>query len=305
MRDQKLPQQMIQMALALLFIAGCGAPVATLNPTPSEPAQATVQASADEANELSPLGVLRSTDHGVTWTFLGNAYMRNLTIKPVDPTGFAINNSIVLYLVDLDSLTQPVPQIIYRATSTDGVNLDQPQPVYTQTDTMVDPVVLPMQDGTFRLYVPSKEGIISAISSDGLTFVREEGVRITEGGMPGALLLPDGRVRIFLCLGGILSDISDDGLNFSRENGMRIPPSPKTALDNPQPVRLRDGSYLMLYQSADDASLGQPDAWRKDIHLATSTDGYNWTTNLATIANGGTSALVETPDGTLFIYYGN
>ena len=305
MRHKKLAEQMIKMALVLLFVVGCGASGATPSATPPEPAQPTVQVSAYETNELSPLGVLRSTDHGVTWTSLGNATMRDLTVKPVDPVGLTIDGTIVLYFVDLDSLSQPVPHSIYRATSTDGVNFDKPEPAYTQTDAMVDPAVLRMQDGTFRLYAPSEEGIISAASSDGRAFVREEGVRITEGGMPAALLLPDGRVRMFVCGGGIFSHVSDDGLNFTREEGLRIPPPPKLFIDNPQPVHLRDEGYLMLYQSIDESALDQPDGWRKDIHLATSADGTNWATNPAVIANGGTSALVELPDGTLFIYYGN
>jgi hypothetical protein len=169
---------------------------------------------------------------------------------------------------------------------------------------MVDPAVLRISHSTFRLYAPSTEGIISAVSTDGRTFAREEGVRITEGGMPGALLLPDGRVRMFVCGAGIFSHISDDGLNFTREEGLRIPPSPGLFIDNPQPVHLRDDGYLMLYQSIDEESMGQPDEWRKDIHLATSADGINWATNPAVLASGGTSALVELPDGTLFIYYG-
>ena len=295
MRYQRLPQQMIGMALVLLCLAGCG----------SEPAQPSGRGGTNEAADLSPLGVLQSTDHGGTWTSLGNAYMSDLMVEPADPTGFATDSGVVLYFVDLSSLSQPVPHSIYRVASTDGVNFDRPQPVYTQTEAMVDPCVLPMQDGTFRLYVPSGGATISAASADGLAFALEDGARITEGGMPGGLLLPDNRVRMFVCLGGIFSHISDDGLNFKREDGMRISSSPGTFVDNPQPLRLRDGTYLMLYQSAAESSVGQVDGWRKEIHLATSTDGYNWATNPAVIATGGTSALVEMPDGTLLIYYGN
>ncbi len=41
------------------------------------------------------------------------------------------------------------------------------------------------------------------------------------------------------------------------------------------------------------------------MHLATSTDGYTWTTNSTVIGLGGTSCVVETADGTLWIYYVN
>lgn len=260
------------------------------------------------------LGVLRSTDHGMTWTSLGQAHIQNLSVCPVDPTGFTVDGHIVLYFVDFDHLNQPVPQSIYRATSADGVNFDTPQPVYTQPLTMVDPFVLPIPGGLFRLYVPSEqEGIISAVSNDGLTFTPENGVRVGfgEGGMPGALLLPDNRVRLFLNAEkdgqqGIFSMISDDGLNFTAESGMRIPASAGVIVDDAQPIRLLDGSYLMLYQMLDAEDMDQPAPWTyTQLRLATSGDALNWTVNPTVIGYGGTSCIVETAGGTLFIYYVN
>ena len=274
--------------------------------TPTQPEQA----STCSENELSPLGVLRSTDHGATWTSLGNACLDS-SVWAVDPTGFRIGDQFVLYFVDFNSLNQPVPHSIYRATSTDGAHFGQPQPAYTQPPTMVDHFVLPLADGSYRLYTPSeREGIISAVSSDGLLFTRENGVRITAGGMPGALLLPDNRVRIFLSGGnegkpGIFSAISEDGLNFTVESGVRIEAPPHTITDNPQPIRLADGTYLMLYQNHDVQYEGSLPWEHTEIHLATSTDGFNWTTNPTIIVYGGTSCIVETEDGTLYIYYVN
>ena len=319
MHYQKLPQQIIVMTLVLLFLAGCGAPATTPTPPTTQPAQPTeqtvqptVQASTCSGNDSSPIGVLRSNDHGATWSSLGNACIHGLTIKPADPTGFTMDGRIVLYFVDFSHLNQSVPQILYRATSVDGVNFDTFQPVYSQALTMVDPFVLPMPNGSFRLYVPSgQEGIISAVSSDGLAFTRENGVRITYGGMPGALFLPDKRVRMFLNgekdgQSGIFSMISSDGLNFTPESGMRIPAPANMAVDNSQPIHLLDGSYLMLYQIHDVKLTDQPEPWKfTEIHLATSIDAFNWTTNPAIIGYGGTSCVIEMPDGTLYIYYGH
>jgi hypothetical protein len=251
---------------------------------------------------VSPLGVLRSTDHGATWTALGNACIASPTIRAVDPTPLVIDGQIVLYFVDFGHM----PFLnIYRATSTDGVNFDTPQNVYTQSSGMVDPFVLRLSDGSFRLYVPSdEEGIISASSSDGLTFTKDQGVRSTGGGMPGALLLPDGRVRLFLSGNGITSEISSDGLNFTPE-GIRIPTPPNSITDNPEPIRLADGSYLMLYSFHDLKYEGQLPWKHTEIHLATSSDGTIWTTNSIVIGLGGTSCVIETADGTLWIYYVN
>jgi hypothetical protein len=292
--------------ITTLFFAGCARTTQNITPTS--------QASTSSGNGSSSLGVLRSTDHGATWTYLGKTYMQNSTVWAVDPTGFTIDSRIVLYFVDFGHLNQPVPQNIYRATSVDGVNFDTPQLVYTQADTMVDPFVLPMPDGSFRLYVPSgQEGIISAVSRDGLEFTREVGVRIRfrDGGMPGALLLPDNRVRMFVNgdkdgQEGIFSLISNDGLNFAIESGMRIPAPVGFLVIDPQPIQLSDGRYLMLYQIFDAKRMDQPAPWTfQEIRLATSTDAFNWTVNPTVIGLGSTSCIVEAADGTLFIYYVN
>jgi hypothetical protein len=132
---------------------------------------------------------------------------------------------------------------------------------------MVDPFVLPITGGYFRLYVPSEqEGIISAVSNDGLTFTRENGIRVGfgGGGMPRALLLPDNRVRLFVNgshdgQDGIFSLISDDGLNFIAESGMRISAPAGFIINDAQPVRLLDGSYLMLYQMLNATLMDQPE----------------------------------------------
>jgi hypothetical protein len=266
------------------------------------------------ATGTDSLGVLRSTDGGTTWTSLGQAHMANSSVWPVDPTGFLLDGHIVLYFVDFGHLNQAVPQSLYRATSVDGVNFDTPQPVYTQPLTMVDPFVLRMPGGLFRAYVPSEqEGIISAVSNDGLTFTRENGIRIAfgQGGMPAALLLPDNRVRLFVNgsndgQDGIFSLISGDGLNFTVESGMRILAPAGFIVNDAQPIRLLDGGYLMLYQMNDAKLQDQPAPWTfTELRLATSMDALNWTIDPRVIGYGGTSCIVQTADGTLFIYYVN
>jgi len=295
------------ITILILTVTGCSLQTGQVVGTSAPQSQIPQPGSICRGSDLSPLGVLRSTDHGRTWTSLGNACIKDLHILPADPTPSFGNGRIMLFVVDLSNLNKPTPQSIYSTTSVDGLNFDAPRPVYTQPNTMVDPFILRLADGSFRMYVPSDpEGTISAVSRDGLTFSREAGLRLTGGGsgMPGALLLPDGQVRLFLSGDGIWSMISNDGLNFTKENGFRIPGPANSIVDNPEPIRLADGSYLMLYQ-VHDKKLENLLPWERDeIHLATSTDGYDWNPNPAILGYGGTSCVVEVSDGTLYIYYG-
>jgi hypothetical protein len=257
------------------------------------------------------MGILKSIDHGATWTSAGKACIQGLNgLLPVDPTPLVVEGRIVIYFVDLGHLNQAVPQSLYRITSENGINFDTPQPAYTQAETMVDPFVLQLPNGSYRLYVPSgQSGMISALSTDSVTFTLERSGNFGNlFGMPGLILLPDSRIRFFgsdhpepRWIGSL---ISEDGLTFILESGGRIQMPPGYLyINNPEPIRLMDGSYLMLYQVQDIKHEGRPD-WMAEIHLATSDDGFNWTPNPENIGYGGTSCVVEAPDGILFIYYG-
>ncbi len=271
-------------------------------PTAEGTARSSDQATACSESETSPLGILRSTDHGATWTTLGNACMPDATnVAAVDPTPVMINGRITLYFVDFFHLDRG---ILYRSGSDDGINFDQPQAVFTHSNGgLVDPFVLQLSDGSFRVYVTGEESIISASSSDGLTFTQDQGFRSKIGGMAGALLLTDNRIRLFLSSDGISSLISSDGIHFTEEEGLRIPAIPNSVVDNPEPIRLSDGSYLMVFSIHDRKYEGQLPWKHTEIRLAASTDGYQWAVNPKIFGYGGTSCVVEAQDGTLFIYY--
>ena len=260
---------------------------------------------------------MRSTNRGVTWTQLGHICMHDPTILSVDPTALPYQGGVALYFVDMKLLQQPasVQRIIYRATSSDGVSFDTPQAVLTASTDMVDPAVVRTPDGRVRLYVPTtlesgEMALLSAVSDDGVTFTRETGTRNVTGGMPGALLLADGRARIFVHgtvatnQPGILSAISDDGLSFTQESGLRIPAAGPATTDlpyDPSPVHLLGGGYMMAF-AINPTNPVIPTGGQ--YRLATSDDGFTWTVNPTVLAEGGTSCLVETADGTLYFYYG-
>ena len=87
------------------------------------------------------------------------------------------------------------------------------------------PFVFPLDNGRYRLYFCGQGGTLSAISSDGLDFTPEPGVRV-RGCDPSLLELDDGRYRLYYKVasgpGGpgqsihrAYSAISSNGLDFT------------------------------------------------------------------------------------------
>lgn len=149
------------------------------------------------------------------------------------------------------------------------------------------PYAYKTKDDNIRLYYCASDNIVSAISSDGITFEKEDGVRIESGTGyeavvcdPTIVELPDGRIRMYYkggdSIGGpgesihkVFSAVSSDGLNFEKE-GIIID-SEKTD-DNgfasvPEAIKLPDGRVRIYYVSGDT---------RSEIVSAISYDGLNF-----------------------------
>ena len=151
------------------------------------------------------------------------------------------------------------------------------------------PYVHKLKDGKVRLYYCGNGGILSAISQDGLTFTKEQGVRVTAGTGselqvcdPTIVDLPDGKMRMYYkgassmnpgpgqSVHKIFSAISTDGLTFTKE-GLRI--DSETNGDNgwasvPDAIALPDGRVRMYYVTAANMEHG--------IGSAISSDGLNF-----------------------------
>jgi hypothetical protein len=320
----------VKVMWVLVLLAGCGAPTATPTPSPppillpspipaqpGQPAAAGIHGCRDDeySNRPERIGVLRSTDRGATWTFLGDACFHAPDLTPVDPSPAVIDQGIALYFVDIATLGpgQPDTPRLYRANTADGLEFSKPAPAFVYADFVTDPYILRMPDGTCRAYMlhpcdPAEcdnPGIVSAFSSDGKLFTLEGGIRTKEGGIPGALFLPDHQVRLFVGhTEGIYSFIGPDGLAFTQESSVRIL-SNGGLISDPHPISLRTGGYLMAYSILPPGNYA--DDFAKiaavEIRLASSTDGFNWTLKPEPIWHGGVPGLVETEDGTLLIYF--
>lgn len=252
------------------------------------------------------IGVIESADGGATWTFLGHACFHAPELTPVDPDPVIQNGRIVLYFYDItvqQTFAQDQVHVMYRAESDDGLDFSVPTTAYSTSEMIItDPMVILLSDGTYRMYLSAGTLVPSASGSDGITFTADSGNRSEVGGVPGVLLLPDGRIRLFVCgAGGIISLISSDSLTFDQEDGARISDDGAgSIICDPHPIQLQDGSYLMTYKQRPVGETG-PDA--DLVYLATSDDGYDWTTIDSPVVTGSVPGIVQLQDGTLLIYY--
>ncbi|MBW2617448.1 MAG: hypothetical protein JRC92_01055, partial [Deltaproteobacteria bacterium] len=164
------------------------------------------------------------------------------------------------------------------------------------------PGVVRLPDGRWRLYFQQTDpttglsGIGSAVSSDGLTFETEEGLRlVSDAALEGAdvrhpcvVALDEGGYRMYYdtdqygAFIRIWSASSADGLTFTRE-GLNIDLTPYRSdwpegfyahSSKPEVLKTTDGVWRMYFCSSPlTGSFYDPIG----IRLATSTDGVNWT----------------------------
>ena len=199
-------------------------------------------------------------------------------------------------------------QVAYR--SADGLSFTQ---VSAHLPPGNDPAVVPLADGRLRMYYVvcnpcntlGKE-IRSATSSNGLDWTPEPGVRFAlttsrAGGVPDAVVLPNGDVRIYyvpsLDSEAVDSATSHDGLAFTADAGHRL----NGGYVDPAVLRLADGTWLMI--------VSRTPRERQRLFLAHSSDALSWTVDGSSIYQpaGGANALDPTPvalaDGRIRVYY--
>ncbi|MDE3070551.1 MAG: hypothetical protein KGJ43_07460, partial [Acidobacteriota bacterium] len=201
-------------------------------------------------------------------------------------------------------------ELVYR--STDGLAFTE---VSAHTPAGNDPAIVGLPDGRYRMYfnvcnpcagADSGKEIRSAVSSDGLNWTTEPGVRLVEGtfragGVPDAVVLPDGRVRIYYLPSlddeGVASATSLDGLTFTADPGYRL----TGGYVDPAVLRLPDGTWLMV--------VSRTPREQQRLYLARSTDGLAWTVDPAPVlqpaarGNALDPTLLPLPDGRIRVYY--
>jgi arylsulfatase A-like enzyme/dienelactone hydrolase len=196
------------------------------------------------APRTEKIAVARSAD-GRTWEKLGTVQFKNLGSRvPVDPDVIELpDGRLRMYFYDITQDRGEHP--IYSAISSDGLHYDLEPGIRFTLERIFDPDVIKLKDGRYRMYLNNEGRIISATSADGLSFVLDPGVRVERGGVPGAIVLNDGSVRLYGC--GISAYKSADGLNFSFERETNIRATPPAIVCDPAVTATPDG-YLMVYK---------------------------------------------------------
>ena len=213
---------------------------------------------------------------------------------------------------------------ILSAISEDGLIFTKEQGIRISSGTgfesqVCDPTIVDLPDGKIRMYYKGANSqnpgpgqsihkIYSAISSDGLTF-QKEGLRIdseTNGdngwaSVPVAIILPDGRVRIYYVTAsemehGIGSAISSDGLNFVKEEGIRVP-----NLVDPALVKM-NSKYIIFAASIDERFAAVP----KGIYYLESSDGLEFSEPIAVFQEDNVydPSVLKIDEKTVRVFYG-
>lgn len=211
---------------------------------------------------------------------------------------------------------------IFSAISSDGLAWTKESGVMIENGFC--PAIIQLDNGSYRMIYDLQEGqppnahlwFVSAISTDGLIWEKESGIRLESEGAPdyGAISvpeiieLPDGRYRMYY-VGDMFNKgpeenqntvrcaiSSDNGWTWERETISGIPAQRM----DPDVIVLSDGTYRMFYTVA-------PPGREEEggIYSAISSDGLTWTKEEGARLAGGIydPDVVELPDGTYRMYY--
>ena len=184
------------------------------------------------------------------------------------------------------------------------------------------PSVVRLDDGRYRMYANAgmDAGVVSLVSSDGIAFTPEPGVRLSKTGDPKLdctsshpwVIAVSGGWRMYYqgnadCnpeRGGpvqyrIFSAYSKDGLSFTRE-GVRIEGSPANGLHEAahgRVLQMPDGTFRMYFSAGIIGKEGP-----SDLLTATSEDGLRWTVDLRPVLERAHDPAVIAIGGKVFIF---
>ena len=227
-------------------------------------------------------------------------------------------DKVAVHFSSDDGKTWTAPQVIQVAGLPEGMRFP------------FDPTLVPLPDGRVRLYFTGNMGrtfqrstpaIHSAISTDGVNYTYEQGVRFAVEGravIDCAVVLHQGVFHIFSPDNGVGPDpgrrrgnepatdrprqgigyhaTSTDGLNFTRVADVQIE-GRRSWLGNAQ----SDGRLITFYGTGEGLSTGGGGRPRGAFWMATSANGQNWKLIANPPVGGGDPGAVRTLDGGLLV----
>lgn len=182
-----------------------------------------------------------------------------------DPTLIELSDGrFRLYYKGANKGGVPAIHKIFSAISSDGLSFER-EGVVIDSEKTDDkgwasvPEAIKLSDGRIRIYYVSgsSRGIVSAISSDGLNFIKEE-THLFDYVDPSIIRLSDGNFLFAAPLfqngisAGIYSFISSDGIHFDTANPQ--PVLVETAVGDQTIVKIDDKTYRMFYWNLQDSS---------------------------------------------------
>ncbi|MFH0796151.1 MAG: hypothetical protein V2A65_03735 [Candidatus Omnitrophota bacterium] len=158
-----------------------------------------------------------------------------------------------------DPAMVPGDHKIYSAISGDGIHFKVEEGVRFQSPSTTDPDVVRSGSEWFMVLSKGRDTLL-ARSNDGLTFNLDRDFILSFGGVPGAVMLPGGKIRIFVCgREGILSALFDPGTGTISEEGTRIKGKTGGLVADPSPIQRRDGSYYLIFKNRKNSPRKNPE----------------------------------------------
>ncbi len=226
----------------------------------------------------------------------------------VDPSPLKLSDGTILLYYLMSYVTSGDPaasqpgnlwKIGVASSSDNGVTFTHQGVAYTFTQSTTDPFPMVLPNGTIRLLASQGTNVVSVTATDntGLHFstTQDAGSRVSNGGVPGALLVGT-KNYIYGCGAGILWSQSTDGLAFTL-GGTAIAGGSGIVCD-PSPIDNGGGSYLMAFKRRPTGASG-PNA--DTTYMASSNDGQSWT-QIGTVGVGSVPGLVKDKNGVYRIY---
>lgn len=138
---------------------------------------------------------------------------------------------------------RPHRHVIYSALSEDGILFKAEEGARFADDDITDPEIVKAGD-QWLMFLSRGQETLLARSGDGLRFDRDRDFVLRGGGVPGAVVLADGRVRVYQSSrDGIISVVFDpkSGM-FKSDEGIRI----KGPCADPAVFPSESGGYVMV-----------------------------------------------------------